>query len=349
METAGAAARKPGMGVGALEMAVNPKAGLLTAAAAPATEYAGKGFQKLGGALEGIGGRKVDVEPHMPSVSGYDPNAAFGDAAENFQPSHDPHMPNSSGYDPAAPASRNTTLKMGADPLEAVDPHMANSSGYDPAAPFGDAADYWGAADEAIDPHMPNSGGAERAAVPRTAVTETAEGGGTMYGDAPSAALPESLEALTGKSAKLADGAHGVDSLETLTDAIYGEDAPTVGNGTGDTPPSLQRLAPGDVYRDDMWGPGSVDREGLPAQAGPTRADTSGKNPFTPTPPDKYADFFRNKANLGYDPQTPTSYLEEQLAGAADPGEQAWLKKQIAARLRINVDSAVQGIKGDVK
>lgn len=64
--------------------------------------------------------------------------------------------------------------------------------------------------------------------------------------------------------------------------------------------------------RDELWGPGSTDKGGELAQA----------------------DF--SKANLKYDPQTPTSYLREQLAQERDPAQQQFLVSALRQRQRLD-------------
>jgi hypothetical protein len=84
-----------------------------------------------------------------------------------------------------------------------------------------------------------------------------------------------------------------------------------------DMPPSLQ-TAGGGVQprvlprRDELWGPGSTDMQGQPAQAEASRA------------------------NLKYDPQTPTSYLREQLKNETDPAQQEFLVSALRQRMRLD-------------
>lgn len=132
----------------------------------------------------------------------------------------------------------------------------------------------------------------------------------------PTPAAPSAAAPMT-KSTKLADSSQGTDELESLMDAMHGPDAPTAGNGAmrADMPPSLRELP----RRDEVWGPGSVDQGGGVAQA----------------------DFSR--ANLKYDPQTPTSYLREQLSTETDPAQREFLVNAINQRRKL--EAATAGIK----
>jgi hypothetical protein len=94
----------------------------------------------------------------------------------------------------------------------------------------------------------------------------------------------------------------------------FGTGAPGTEFGP-DLPPSLRELP----RRDNVWGPGSVDQAGGPAQA----------------------DFSR--ANLKYDPQTPTSYLREQLSSETDPAQREFLVNAINQRRKL--EAATAGIK----
>lgn len=72
----------------------------------------------------------------------------------------------------------------------------------------------------------------------------------------------------------------------------------------------------------DVWGPGSQRMDGTMSQARPMKGDAD--YVYEPASP-----------NLKYDPQTPTSYLREQLANETDPAQQSFLQNAIDQRQRI--------------
>lgn len=74
-----------------------------------------------------------------------------------------------------------------------------------------------------------------------------------------------------------------------------------------DLPPSLKAI-------DEMFGPGATDMEGAPLQS------TGG---------------YKGANNLLYDPQTPTSYLRDQLSTASDPADRDFLARALRQRMRV--------------
>lgn len=97
----------------------------------------------------------------------------------------------------------------------------------------------------------------------------------------------------------------GLSEFQEMSPAsLSGLDASTAGAGS----PSLKALARGDEY----WGPGTLSRTG----ADPAMADES--------------------HTLLYDPQTPTSYLRDQLTSADNPADREYLARAIRQRYNIN-------------
>lgn len=186
-------------------MTGHPGTAAVTAVVPPALEYGGKGLQSLGSAMEGM-----DL-----SVKG-NPFKRMGPAADL------------AAATPEADTVREAVRTAREAQANGASPKKAAAQG---GWPLGKSTEVPGYPDEPINtdlyPYQKDALEAARAAK-----------GDSAWGR-PVAVEPN---AFTGKGAKLADTADGADELGSLMDAIHGEDAAPIGNGTLSPQDELSRL-----------------------------------------------------------------------------------------------------------
>lgn len=225
---------------GAIGTAVSGHPGLaaLELAAPPALEYGGKLAQKGGAALEGL---DLAYKGKIPTPFARDAEPAVVDPVEVMR-----EKVAGAREDVGAGFSRKVASKLNGLTSEATDISHPTADVANPSELFPYQRDVIQGLKGAR-----NSAAGDNAWANDASAIDPRDAGVRFSSKAEMDAAQPAPNAFTGKGAKLADTADAADELGSLMDALHGEDAPPVGNGTFSPLDRLARLSREGIARYD--------------------------------------------------------------------------------------------------